>query len=203
MIGSLSGHIKAIYAPFILIEVNGVGYEVETPMTTFCQLQQDTNVFLWTHLVVREDAQLLYGFSSQNERALFRTLIKINGVGAKLAIAILSSIDVGRLKQAVDNNHATALTKIPGVGKKTAERLIIELRDKLDAFHIEADNQAEPLDKASSNQTNLLAEQETIAALQSLGYSAKEAEKTVKAVYQDGMSTQHLIRLSLKQLSGN
>lgn len=202
MIASLSGRITAVYAPFVLLDVAGVGYEVETPMSTFCQLQKDTEVFLWTHLVVREDAQLLYGFAEIAERNLFRTLIKINGVGAKLAIAILSSIDLHSLKRALANDDAARLTKVPGIGKKTAERLIIELRGKLDHLAPStAQGQSEPDDHAQAH-TNLLAETEAIAALQSLGYSEKEAEKAVNAIKTDDASTQQLIRLALKQLAG-
>lgn len=203
MIGSLSGNITAIYAPFVLLDVNGVGYELETPMSTFCQLQTGTHVFLWTHLVVREDAQLLYGFSEQAERSLFRTLIKINGVGAKLAIAILSSIDLHTLKRAIASDDAARLTKVPGIGKKTAERLIIELRGKLDNLVTSgsSDGGSESSTLADSASNSLLAESEAIAALQSLGYSTKEAEKAVDAVASEGSDTQTLIRLALKALS--
>lgn len=203
MIGSLSGHITAIYAPFILLDVNGVGYEVETPMSTFCQLQKDTEVFLWTHLVVREDAQLLYGFSEHAERSLFRTLIKINGVGAKLAIAILSSIDLHTLKRAVASDDVARLTKVPGIGKKTAERLIIELRGKLDSLVLsnERETSTDSVESNNDHANSLIAESEAIAALQSLGYSSKEAEKAVDAIATEGANTQTLIKLALQSLS--
>lgn len=201
MIGSLSGSITAIYPPFVLLDVNGVGYEIETPMSTFCQLQKDANVFLWTHLVVREDAQLLYGFSQQSERSVFRTLIKINGVGAKLAIAILSSIELPALKHALENDDAARLTKIPGIGKKTAERLIIELRGKLDHVAGSTENAGTDASEQKSASGTRLAESEAIAALQSLGYSAKEAEKVIDSVSTEEATTQQLIRLALKQLA--
>ena len=118
MIGSLTGVVRALEAPVVLLDVNGVGYEIDTPLSTFCQLKPGQNVTLWTHLVVREDAHLLYGFSDTMDKALFRTLIKVNGVGPKLALSILSSMSSAMMIQAIDMQDVTTLTRIPGVGKK-------------------------------------------------------------------------------------
>lgn len=193
MIGCLQGRILALYAPVVLLDVAGVGYEVETPLTTFCELQKDTQVFLWTHLVVREDAQLLYGFLQQNERDVFRRLIKLNGVGAKLALAILSNMNTQTLAQTVKDRQVSALINIPGIGKKTAERLIVELTDKLTDFaDVGASGGKQPVLQHTS---------EAKSALLSLGYSTKEADKALDAVQLDGTDTQQLIRLALKWLS--
>ena len=132
MIGRLSGEIAHKQAPFLLLDVNGVGYELEAPMSTFYQLPAvDSEVILHTHLIVREDAQILCGFATESERRLFRSLIRITGVGAKLALAILSGMSADEFTRCVQDNDAASLTRLPGVGKKTAERLIIEMRDKL------------------------------------------------------------------------
>ncbi len=132
MIGSLRGRLAYKQSPQIIIECAGVGYEVETPMSTFLELPAiGTEVFLYMHLLVREDAQTLYGFSQEDERWLFRTLLRISGVGAKMGLAILSSMSVRDFARCVQHEDAAMLVKIPGVGKKTAERLIIEMRDRV------------------------------------------------------------------------
>ena len=132
MIGSLHGKLTAKQAPHIVIDCNGVGYEVETPMSTFLELPPvGETLFIHTHLLVREDAQLLYGFASEAERSLFRTVLKISGVGAKMGLAILSAMSEADFRRCVEYEDTASLVKIPGVGKKTAERLIIEMRDKL------------------------------------------------------------------------
>ena len=134
MIGSLRGRIIAKQAPQVVIECGGVGYELETPLSTFLDLPAPgADLFLYTHLLVREDAQILYGFSSEDERLMFRTLLKVNRVGAKLALGILSAMTTNDFRRCVEFEDATTLSKIPGVGKKTAERLIIEMRDRIDA----------------------------------------------------------------------
>ena len=133
MIGSLRGRLLSKQAPQIVIECNGIGYEVETPMSTFLDLPAaGTELFLHTHLVVREDAQILYGFASDDERLLFRTLLKVNRVGAKMALGVLSAMSANDFRRCVEYEDTTTLSKIPGVGKKTAERLIIEMRDRID-----------------------------------------------------------------------
>ena len=132
MIGRLHGKLLEKNPPQILIDVSGVGYEVDVPMSTFCNLPEvGGELTLHTHFVVREDAQLLYGFATLAERAVFRALIKISGVGPKIALALLSGITVDQLKDAVDRGETGLLTKVPGIGKKTAERLVLELKGKL------------------------------------------------------------------------
>jgi len=132
MIGYLRGNLLEKRPPWLLLDVGGVGYEVEAPMTVFYELAEaGDSVQLYTHLVVREDAQLLYGFANRYERELFRALIKVNGVGPKMALAILSGIEAGRLAQCIEQQDVSALVKVPGVGKKTAERLVIEMSDRL------------------------------------------------------------------------
>ena len=132
MIGRLSGVLLEKQAPDLLIDVNGVGYEVQAPLSSFLDIGQvGSNITLLTHFVVREDAKLLYGFSDKMQRTMFRTLIKVSGVGPKLALGILSSMDADTFARCIQNHEVTALTKLPGVGKKTAERLIVEMQDRL------------------------------------------------------------------------
>ena len=138
MIGCLIGKVFALEAPTVLLNVNGVGYEIDTPLSTFCQLQKGQKVTLWTHLVVREDAQQLYGFSDAQEKIIFRTLLKVNGVGPKMALGILSTLSIDMLIHTVENGDVKTLVKVPGVGTKTAERLMIELRDRFKAFSSKA-----------------------------------------------------------------
>src|SRR5574344_862987 len=134
MIGCLIGEVFALEAPTVVLNVNGLGYEVDTSLSTFCQLQQGQQVTLWTHLVVREDAQQLYGFLSQQDKTIFRTLLKVNGVGPKMALGILSTLSVDMLIHTVEHKDVNTLVKVPGVGIKTAERLMIELRDRFKAM---------------------------------------------------------------------
>ncbi|HED40205.1 MAG TPA: Holliday junction branch migration protein RuvA, partial [Chromatiales bacterium] len=139
MIGRLRGRVVWKQAPQLLIDVNGVGYEVEATMNTFYTLPlESSEITLYTHLVVREDAQLLYGFASEAERAMFRGLIKINGVGAKMALTILSGMSIDEFAVCIRESDSATLTRLPGVGKKTAERLIIEMRDRLDKLFTHA-----------------------------------------------------------------
>ena len=129
MIGFLRGKLIKKQPPLLMLDVKGVGYEIEAPMTTFYVLPKTGNeIEIYTHLVVRDDAHLLFGFATENERLLFRNLIKVNGVGAKMALTILSGIEANEFSQCIQNNNAERLTKLPGIGKKTAERLIIEIR---------------------------------------------------------------------------
>lgn len=200
MIGRLQGVLLVKQPPRLLIDVNGVGYEVDAPMSTFYQLP-DTgdSVVLLTHLVVREDAQLLYGFYSESERQLFRSLIKINGVGPKLALTILSGISRDEFVRCIMSEDAKALTALPGVGKKTAERLIIELRDKMEK---EFDAVLPVKGEAS---TLLIHENspvsDAVSALVSLGYKAQEASRMVRAIDADGLSTEDIIREALQGLA--
>jgi holliday junction DNA helicase RuvA len=199
MIGSLTGVVRALEAPVVLLEVNGVGYEIDTPLSTFCQLKPGQNVTLWTHLVVREDAHLLYGFSDTTDKALFRTLIKVNGVGPKLALSILSSMSSAMMIQAIDMQDVTTLTRIPGVGKKTAERLVIELRDRLQNLS-SSGSDGSSLGSHQFGITSVSPVAEAEAALVSLGYKPLEAQKAIGAVKSEFTETADLIRAALKSM---
>ncbi len=196
MIGRLRGILAEKRPPQLLVDVNGVGYEVEAPMGTIFQLPDTgAEVTLFTHLVVREDAQLLYGFHSEAERGLFRSLLKVNGVGAKLALAILSGISADDFARCVQENDSAALVRLPGIGKKTAERLIIEMRDRLD------DWQPAPLLPGAAPAPQALARDEqkdAVSALIALGYKPPEASRLVSAVAEEGMDSEALIRAALK-----
>lgn len=198
MIGRIHGKIIEKQPPQLLIDVQGVGYEVDAPMSTFYQLPNlGDSVTLHTHLVVREDAHLLYGFASLAERGLFRTLIKINGVGAKLALTILSGMNANEFVSCVQDNDAVALVRLPGVGKKTAERLIVELRDKLKdqipGAGADADSASNMGQVLGSSPVN-----DAVSALIALGYKAPEASRMVRAVETTDLDTEEIIRLSLQ-----
>lgn len=193
MIGSLRGLLTFKQAPQIVVECNGVGYEVETPMSTFLDLAGlGSELFLYTHLLVREDAQILYGFSTEDERLMFRTLLKVNRVGAKLALGILSAMSTNDFRRCVEFEDASALSKIPGVGKKTAERLIIEMRDRIDVA-APGGGKAAPLSVEAS------ARNEAVDALIALGYKPKEVNKLISKLDTDDKSAEDIIRLALKQ----
>jgi Holliday junction DNA helicase RuvA len=193
MIGSLRGRLLSKQAPRIVIECNGVGYEVETPMSTFLDLPAaGTELFLHTHLVVREDAQILYGFASDEERLLFRTLLKVNRVGAKMALGVLSAMTASDFRRCVEYEDTTTLSKIPGVGKKTAERLIVEMRDRIDKVAPLAAGAAPPVGEAS-------ARSEAFDALVSLGYKPNEVTKLIAKLDTDKASAEDIIRQALKQ----
>ena len=196
MIGALKGVPVSWQPPELLLDVNGVGYELQVPMSLHFEAGQV--VQLYTHLVVREDQMQLYGFDSLTQRNVFRTLLKINGVGAKMALAILSTWQVEDLLRIIQQENLKALTQIPGVGKKTAERLLVELKHKFDGV------QAAPAPGASAMGTaSLTLEQDaaTLAqqALVQLGYKPQEAAKLVAAVAEDGLETAALIKRALKQ----
>ncbi|ENW04270.1 Holliday junction branch migration protein RuvA [Acinetobacter beijerinckii] len=199
MIGCLIGEVFALEAPTVLLNVNGVGYEIDTPLSTFCQLQKGQKVTLWTHLVVREDAQQLYGFSEAQEKIIFRTLLKVNGVGPKMALGILSTLSIDMLIHTVENGDVKTLVKVPGVGTKTAERLMIELRDRFKAFS----TNATPSNSASTQIqfTGNSAVAEAEAALQSLGYKPLEAQKLIQSVKADFTEASDIIRAALKSLN--
>jgi len=198
MIGRIQGKIIDKQPPQLLIDVQGVGYEIDAPMSTFYQLPNlGELVTLHTHLVVREDAQLLYGFASLSERGLFRTLIKINGVGAKLALTILSGMNSNEFVGCVQNNDAAALVRLPGVGKKTAERLIIELRDKLKDLVPNTDNTLSAADMLmTTGASSPVAD--AVSALISLGYKEAEASRMVRGIDTNELGTEDIIRLSLQ-----
>jgi holliday junction DNA helicase RuvA len=190
VIGRLSGVLVEKNPPQILVDVGGVAYEVDVPMSTFYNLPQTgLPVTLHTHLLVREDAHLLYGFGTEAERRAFRQLLRISGIGARTALAVLSGLSVADLQHAVAAQDAGRLVKTPGIGKKTAERLLLELRDKLDAGGKGAT--VGPVDSSSSDVLN---------ALLSLGYNDKEAGWAVKQLDPE-LSVSEAIRQSLKLLS--
>lgn len=199
MIGRLRGMLLEKRPPLLLLDVHGVGYELEAPMTTFYRLPEiNHEVTLHTHFVVREDAQLLFGFASEGERRLFRDLLKVNGVGPKVALAILSGIEAEQFALCVQGGDIARLTRLPGVGKKTAERLIVEMRDRL------ADWQAGPGISAAASERTVPAAADPVAdavsALIALGYKPNEASRHVHAVAQDGMASEAIIREALRQL---
>ncbi|MGZ5071331.1 MAG: Holliday junction branch migration protein RuvA [Methylobacter sp.] len=193
MIGFLSGKLAVKAPPMLVLDVNGVGYEVEAPMTTFYNLPAlGETVKLYTHLVVREDAHILFGFSTEADRAMFRTLIKVNGVGPKLALTILSGQSAEEFHRCIDNNDTQALVRLPGVGKKTAERLIVEMRDRLPGL-AGASSVGVGSVHAGSN-----FKQEAISALCSLGYKPQDAGKMVQNINVEGKSCEDIIRLALQ-----
>ncbi len=185
MIGRLSGKLVAKHPPQVLVDVGGVAYEVDVPMSTFYSLPATGDpVTLHTHLAVREDAHVLYGFATLEERSAFRQLIRISGVGARTALSVLSGLSVAELAQAVAMQDAVRLTKVPGIGKKTAERLMLELKGKI------TETQARPASGAS----------DVVNALIGLGYSEKEALAAVKGL-PPGLAVTEGIRAALKSLS--
>lgn len=208
MISQLTGLLVHRSLPFLVLDVNGVGYEVEATTETFSFLPAlGEQATVYTHFVVREDAQLLFGFSSVEERDFFRTLIKINGVGPKLALAILSSLSPSLLVAIVDQADVAGLQKVPGVGKKTAERLIIELKDKFKGLSVgEAGHQG--VSRETSESSYDMAVRESVSGLQALGYKPAEAEKMVKTATAEmpdvdssssEVSSEAIIRFALKR----
>jgi len=193
MIGSLRGRLANKQPPHIILECGGVGYEIETPMSTFLELPDTgSEVFLHTHLVVREDSQTLYGFSTEAEKTLFRLLLKVSGVGAKMGLAILSGMTVADFQRCVEYEDTAMLVKIPGVGKKTAERLIIEMRDRIDRSSAES-RTGKPR-TARSDPRN-----EAFDALISLGYRANEINRLLGHLDLAEKSAEDIIRLALRQ----
>jgi len=194
MIGSLRGRLTFRQAPSIIIECQGVGYDVETPMSTFLELPPiGDDLFLYTHMVVREDAQTLYGFATDEERALFRLLLKISGVGAKMGLAILSAMSVEVFRRCVEYEDSATLVKVPGIGKKTAERLIIEMRDRVDT----------PSAQSGATKVNVEfgAKSEAVDALIALGYKPREVNNLIAGLDVDGKSAEDIIRLALRQVA--
>lgn len=191
MIARLHGLLIEKQPPILVVDVNGVGYELEAPMTTFYKVTLGAEVTLYIHQVVREDANLLYGFATREERDMCRSLLKVNGVGPKMALAILSGMEADAFAACIRQGDITTLTRIPGVGKKTAERLIIEMRDRVGDGS--AGQNATHSSAVSASPT-----QEAITALIALGYKAVEAEKAIHKIQQENASTEDLIRLALK-----
>lgn len=196
MIGRLKGTLLHKQAPSLLLDVNGVGYELEAPMTTFYDLPAvGSEVVLHTHFVVREDAQLLYGFARDDERRLFRALIKISGVGPKLALAILSGMSAEEFAGCVQSGDSAALTRLPGVGKKTAERLLVEMRDRVKEWQGVAPPAAAGIAPGKSLPD---ATREAVSALIALGYKPPEASRMVNAVAGEGLASEEIIRAALR-----
>jgi Holliday junction DNA helicase RuvA len=191
MIGRLVGEVIERELQQILLDVSGVSYEVEIPLSTYYQIVELTGpVTMFTHLVVRDDAHLLFGFATKEERSLFRALIKVNGVGPRLALGILSGLDAESFARCVRDNDLKTLVAIPGIGKKTAERLIIELRDKLAGFDVSAVAVTMPRDVAGDAESALIG----------LGYKPQEAARAINRVDAPADDVETLIRLALKQL---
>ncbi|ATR78647.1 Holliday junction branch migration protein RuvA [Moraxella osloensis] len=206
MIGLIQGQVHHLMAPTVVVMTTaGVGYEIEMPLNAFCQVQLNQSVTLWTHFLVREDAQLLFGFLSHSDREVFRLLLKVNGVGAKMALAMMSTVTVQELHQFVMNNDELALTRIPGVGKKTAQRLIVELKDKIKHLgDTSGFAPSLPLATDSGNEGIIIAEVE--AGLIALGYRDKEAQaaiKLAKSAIDLPLTIQNLLKASLKNLAMN
>ena len=192
MIGRINGYLLEKTPPLILLDCHGVGYEIEVPMTTFFDLPDvGSEITLLTHLIIREDAHLLFGFATAAERQMFRQLIKVNGIGANVALSILSSIGSSELAYAIEHDDINMLVKIPGIGKKTAERLVLELKDRLKNLNIN------PLVKKHATHI-----EDIENALISLGYSAKDASMAIKLLT-DNISINDGIRQALKSLSNN
>ena len=201
MIGRLRGTLAEKQPPHLLLDVNGVGYELEVPMTTLYRLPAvGEPLSLHTHQVVREDVHLLYGFFEKRERELFRELIRLNGVGPKLALALMSGLEVDELVRCVQAQDTAALVKVPGVGKKTAERLLVELKDRFKAW--ESIPSIAPLVvEPQLAQAVSSAENDAVSALISLGYKPQEASRAVAAVKEEGMSSEDLIRRALRGMA--
>lgn len=196
MIGRLRGEIVLKQPPFLMLDVNGVGYEIEAPMSTFYELPAVGEIIiLFTHLMIRDDAHVLYAFYQEQERLLFRTLLKISGVGGKMALAILSGMNAGEFSQCIQNEDVTALVRIPGVGKKTAQRLIIEMKDKLVIT-----GSAQTSSTTASAAVQESPASEAVSALVALGYRPVEANRLVKSVEAEGLGSEELIRAALQSL---
>jgi len=193
MIGRIQGRLLSKQPPLLLVDVGGVGYEIEAPMSTFYKLPAvGETVILHTHLTVREDAHLLFGFGSPSEKSLFRELIKVSGVGPKLALAVLSGVGVAEFWETARSGDAARLTKLPGVGRKTAERLIVEMRDRAGGLPEGAGTfegvvvQGSPLQDAKH-------------ALAALGYKPAEVQRLTDAVHREGMTTEQIIQEALRR----
>jgi len=204
MIGRLRGTLLEKQAPDLLIEVGGIGYEVQMPLNSFYNLPAlGAEAIIYTHFVVREDAQLLYGFINETERALFRQLIKANGVGPKLALTILSGMTAQQFVRCVQMDDMTTLVKLPGVGKKTAERLVVEMRDRLKNWGVPQSAATDTMlviDDEATFTRPVSAEDDAISALVSLGYSQVQAAKAIKKVITPDMSSEQLIKTALRSM---
>ncbi len=193
MIGLLRGRILHKQPPMLLLDVQGIGYEIDAPMTTFYNLPAvGDEVTLYTHLVVREDAHILYGFLQLSDRDLFRSLLRVNGVGARLALGILSGMDAGQFVACVQHADTDALVRLPGIGKKTAERLVIELRDRM------APDSGLEVTPAGRAQAVASPVEDAVSALVGLGYKPQEASRMVRAIDVQGLGSEDIIRQALQ-----
>ncbi len=195
MIGRIAGLLVHSQPPQLLVDCNGVGYEIEAPLPVFFGLPAvGEKVVLFIHMVVRDDAQLLYGFSTMSQRALFRELIKVNGVGPKMAIAILSSLSAEEFAVSIANHDVAALTRLPGIGKKTAERLIVEMQDRIDKLSLDSSTLMQSADNATNGGSFRA---QAVEALEALGYKNAEAQRMVKA--SSGESVEQIVRDALQK----
>jgi Holliday junction DNA helicase RuvA len=200
MIGRLRGELVYKRPPQLLLDVGGVGYELDAPMSTFYDLPAlGGTVTLFTHLAVREDAQVLYGFIREGERALFRTLLKVSGVGARMALAILSGMDANRFAQCIEQEDEAALIRLPGIGRKTAQRLIIELRDRLADLSEGLPLPGRPTAAGPAEDSALA---DAISALVALGYKPPDANRMARAADDGAKTSEEIIRAALRSVSG-
>ncbi len=200
MIGRLRGTIVYKRPPQLLLDVGGVGYELEAPMSTFYDLPAvGETVTLVTHLAVREDAQVLYGFIRESDRALFRALLKVTGVGARMGLAILSGMDAQRFARCVEQQDVAALIRLPGIGRKTAERLIVEMRDRVDGLGPALPQGHAGLPPSSMGEDSALAD--AVSALVALGYKPADANRMARSVDDGAKTSEELIRAALRALS--
>lgn len=199
MIGRIRGVLIEKKPPHLLIDVQGVGYELEAPLSTFYHLPEvNASVSLYTHLAVREDAHLLFGFLTEAERRLFRTLLKVNGVGARLALTILSGSGVDEFAACIHSGDVHSLTRLPGVGKKTAERLVVEMRDRLEDW-----SSVLPRTEGGAGMAPADPVADAISGLVALGYRAQEASRYVHALDTADMTSEAIIREALRQIAKN
>jgi Holliday junction DNA helicase RuvA len=196
MIGQLRGIVLHKRPPHLLLDVHGVGYEIEAPMSTFYRLPDTgAETHLYTHLAVREDAHLLFGFATESERRMFRALLKVTGIGARTALAMLSGMEAAMLVQCIQAQDVQRLVKLPGIGRKTAERLIVEMRDRL----LDWNSAGAEIDAAAGAPKGAAsAADEAVSALIALGYRPQEASRHVESVARDGMGSEEIIREALK-----
>ena len=188
MIGTLTGKITQLNPPELILEVNGIGYEINCPLPTFYKISESETIRLHTHFQVKEDLQALYGFLTESEKKLFRELIRVNGIGPKVALAILSHLEPGNLIDCISREDVDLISKTPGIGKKTAQKLIVELKDRV------AGTQVTGIDSKSSHNDNALKARQ---ALESLGFKSKEIEKMLSGI-DTNLSTEEIIKAALK-----
>ncbi len=201
MIGRLRGEIVFKHPPQLMLDVNGVGYELDAPMSTFYDLPGvGETVTLVTHLAVREDAQVLYGFRRESDRALFRSLLKVTGVGARMALAILSGMDAQRFALCVQQEDITALIRLPGVGRKTAERLIVEMRDRVEGIGAGMPDDDPGRTSPAADADTALAD--AVSALVALGYKPVDANRMARAADDGAKTSEEIIRAALKAVNG-